>query len=213
MKKCNCQTKQKAHSENAFDGVRPTIGVMGGASPLELDPDIMKKAEIIGREIAKHDCILITGATTGYPYYAAKGCKETCGFSVGISPAKGLWEHIEKYHLPTDYMDVIIYTASGFNARNATNISSSNAVITIGGRAGTLNEFTAAYDTGKIIGILKGSGGISDGVDEILKFCYKKDSKAILIQESDPVALVKKVYKHLVERKEQIQVEADQTVI
>lgn len=185
---------------------------MGGASPLEINPYVARRAEIIGREIAKHGYVLITGATTGYPFYACKGAQAEGGLSVGISPAKNLSEHLERYKLPAGYMDVIIYTASGFNARNATNISSSDAIITVGGRAGTLNEFTAAYDTGKIIGILKHSGGISDGIDEILKHCKKKDSSAIIFQEEDPVLLVQKVVEQL-EKRSNGHVESDQTVI
>ncbi len=192
--------------------VRDTIGVMGGASPQEIDPAVARKAEEIGREIARQGYVLITGATTGYPFYACKGAQGEGGLSIGISPAKNLHEHLERYHLPAGYMDVIVYTASGFNARNATNISTSNAIITIGGRAGTLNEFTAAYDTGKIIGVLHSSGGISDGIQDILKHCKKKSSTAVIIEDDDPVALVKKVVVEL-EKRDREQVDFDQTVI
>jgi len=189
-----------------------TIGVMGGASPLELHPKVVANAEELGREIARLGCIIVTGATTGYPLFAAKGAKEEGGFSVGISPAKGFYDHVEEYKLPVDYMDVIIYTAAGFNARNATNISTSHAVITVGGRAGTLNEFTAAYDTGKVIGVLKGSGGISDGIDEILKHCKKKGSSAVIIQEKDPIKLVQRVLGEL-RKRDAHPVDEHQTVI
>ena len=192
--------------------LKDTIGVMGGASPQEIEPCVARKAEEVGREIARQGYVLITGATTGYPFYACKGAQEMGGLSVGISPAKNLYEHLERYKLPAGYLDVIIYTAAGFNARNATNISSSNAIITIGGRAGTLNEFTAAYDTGKIIGILKGTGGISEGIGDILKHCEKKNSTAIVIQDTNPVRLVRRVVQEM-QKRDRNPVDFDQTVL
>jgi hypothetical protein len=62
-------------------------------------------------------------------------------------------------------------------------------VIIFGGGMGALNEFTIAYDEGKIIGILTGSGGVADHIDEIVAFC-KKPTISRLYFEADPLALI-----------------------
>ncbi|MFV2004813.1 MAG: protein containing YHS domain protein, partial [Gammaproteobacteria bacterium] len=59
-------------------------------------------------------------------------------------------------------------------------------------RSGTLGEFSIAYDEGKLIGVLQGTGGIADTLPEIVKN-IEKDTGASLIYESDPVQLVEKL--------------------
>jgi hypothetical protein len=46
--------------------MRITIGVMGSAGGL-LDEEASSKLETLGRAIAEHDCILITGGCQAYP--------------------------------------------------------------------------------------------------------------------------------------------------
>jgi predicted Rossmann-fold nucleotide-binding protein len=68
---------------------------------------------------------------------------------VGISPAHSLEEHQERYGLPRQGSDVVIYTGFGYKGRNVVNIRSSDIVVILRGSIGTLNEFTIAYDEGK----------------------------------------------------------------
>ncbi len=164
------------------------IGVMGTASET-VHPKYQRKAYEIGRHIALQDCVIVTGACPGLPYWAARGCKEAGGFSVGISPGLSLDEHIHKYHAPADQYDVLVFTGSGLMGRELTNIRTSDLVIVIGGRSGTLGEFAIAYDEGKLIGVLKNSGGISDEIERIVRLCHKKTS-AKLVYDRDPDRLV-----------------------
>ena len=66
-----------------------------------------------------------------------------------------------------------------------------DAGIIIGGRIGTLNEFTNLYDMIKVIGALKGSGGTADLIPKILEEAKKKGGTVII--EEDPKILVDKV--------------------
>ena len=75
-------------------------------------------AKELGREIASQGAVLVTGATTGFPFWAAMGAKEAGGISIGISPAANEREHVETYKLPLDYMDLIIYTGFGYPGRD-----------------------------------------------------------------------------------------------
>lgn len=128
-----------------------------------------KKAFEIGQEIVQQDGIVVTGATTGAPYLAAKGAKEAGGMSIGISPAASYAAHIKSYHLPTDVFDLIIYTGFDYSGRNLILTKAADAVVIVCGGFGTLNEFTIALEDGKPIGVLTGSCGVSDEIYGLLQ--------------------------------------------
>jgi len=162
---CSEQCKEKflARPQTFLDkapGMRITVGVMGSADN-EQPQQAKGIAYALGQAIAKRNFVLITGACPGLPYECARGATNAGGLSVGISPALSLDEHVHKYHSPSDCFDVIIYTGSGLMGREVTNIRSSDMVLILGGRSGTLGEFAIAYDEGKLIGVLEGSGGIT----------------------------------------------------
>jgi uncharacterized protein (TIGR00725 family) len=170
---------------------RVKIGVMG-ASGGELQPEekarLITLAEQLGTAIADRNCVLITGATTGLPDMVSRAARKNGGLTVGISPAETLEEH-ERLGLPPDGAEIIIHTGFGFKGRNVVNIRSSDIVIIFGGATGTLNEFTIAYDEGKVVGILEGSGGIAGHIKEILAFCHKP-TRARLVYGSEPGKLL-----------------------
>lgn len=126
-------------------------------------------AEAAGAALAKMGYTLMTGATIGLPNYAAEAYKAAGGImSVGISPASSKIEHVLKYRLPTEAYDTILYTGLHYVGRDALLINSSDAVISIGGRLGTLHEFTIAMETDTPIGFLQGAGGVSEEINAIL---------------------------------------------
>lgn len=167
------------------------ICVSGAAVTDHCAPDSMEKTKELGREIVRQGCVLTTGATIGVPLWAAIGAKEEGGFSIGLSPAYSEIEHVKKYRLPTDYFDIIIYTGFGYSGRNLFLTRASDAVITVCGRIGTLNEFTIAFEDRKPIGILVETGGIADEIEEIVRECKRPNSK--IVYDSDPKKLIKKV--------------------
>ena len=173
------------------------IGVMGSAQgPTIKVQENIRKAIAVGQEIAEAGCILVTGACPGLPDEAAFGARNKGGLTMGVSPAFSEKEHVEIYHSPTDNFDIIIYTGMGLMERDLINIRSSDAIIILGGGVGTLNEFTVAYDDGKVVGVLTGSGGVSDHIDEILKICDREVTEGVIF-DSDPKALVEKVVTYL----------------
>ena len=167
------------------------IGVMGGAGH-DIPPAFLDKAKEVGRAIAQANCVLITGACPGIPLAAAEGAKRSGGFVVGISPGLSLDEHAYKYESPTAFHDVLIFTGSGLMGREVVNIRSSDIVIFAGVSSGTLGELAIAYDEGKLIGILSGTGGISDFAEQILSAC-KKATGARDVKNSDANSLVREL--------------------
>ncbi len=174
------------------------IGVMG-SSEIPKDKILINKAREIGKEIARHNCILVNGATTGMPNEAAIGCKEEDGFILGISPACDLNEHKKEYGLPYKEYNAIIFTGFGFNLRNILNIRTSDALVFLRGSLGTLNEFTIAYEDAKVIGVLEKMGGISEFFDELIQITHKKTG-AKIIYESNPKKLIRKLVQEVKKR-------------
>jgi uncharacterized protein (TIGR00725 family) len=154
-------------------------------------PDAPAKSEKLGYYLAKHDIVIVTGDTTGMPFHAAKGAKQAGGYTVGISPASSYREHVRKYHLPHRYTDFVMYTGFGYSGRNLLFIRSTDAVIFVCGRIGTLNEFTIAFEDKKPIGILTGTGGVSEEIDHLLTISER--GRQNIVFDDDPERLVKKV--------------------
>ena len=170
------------------------ICVSGAAETGHCVPNALETAKAIGAEIAQRGAVLLTGATTGFPYWAAIGCKEAGGYSVGISPAHNEEEHVEKYKLPLDYMDVILYTGGGMSIRDMLLTQASDAVIIGCGRIGTLHEFTVAFENNKPIGIVDGAGGTADLIRSVLDSSNRAADNPNIVFESSPKLLLDKLY-------------------
>jgi uncharacterized protein (TIGR00725 family) len=174
------------------------IGVMGSATGT-LSERHRRIAYDLGRAIAKEGCITITGACPGLPLESAKGASGAGGLVVGISPGLSEWEHVNKYHSPIEHHDVLIFTGSGLMGREVVNIRSSDIVIIIGGRSGTLGEFSIAYDEGKLIGVIQGTGGIASEIKNIVSIVRKRTG-AKVIYGTNPQDLVKKLIAYYCKR-------------
>ncbi|MCT4591975.1 MAG: hypothetical protein N4A36_01130 [Candidatus Gracilibacteria bacterium] len=180
------------------------IGVMGSAQGPSIEGKTnIEKAEELGKEIAKQNCILVNGACPGLPDDAARGAKGEGGFCMGISPAFSMREHMEKFDSPVESYDIILFTGMGLMERDIVNIRSSDAIITVGGGIGTLNEFTVAFDEGKVVGVLTGTSGISDNIPHIIELCNRELTDNVVF-DSDPEILVKKVIDKLKNTKQTI---------
>jgi predicted Rossmann-fold nucleotide-binding protein len=73
--------------------------ISGAAETSHCSPDALEKAKELGREVVRQNAVLVTGATTGEPYWGAIGAKEQGGFVIGLSPASSELEHVKKYNL------------------------------------------------------------------------------------------------------------------
>ena len=178
--------KQKGNGEVVH--LRISVGVMGSAGG-DLGRETLDKAYRMGQEIARRGCVLITGACPGLPHQAVLGARAEGGTVVGISPALNFEEHAMKYASPYHGYDAIIYTGSGLMGREIENIRSCDMVIFMGGRSGTLGEFAIAYDEAKVIGVLKGTGGITDKLETIISF-IQKNTGAQVVYSEDPDELL-----------------------
>jgi len=170
-----------------------TIAISGTADGTFLDQSVLDEAVKIGTEVARQGAVLISGATTGIPLWAAKGAREAGGLSIGLSPALSKKEHIEKWGLPTDFMDVIMYVGGGYPFRDIQMVRSADAIAIGPGRIGTLHEFTVAFEDNKPIGILTGPWDTDDEIKMILEKSHRAKDNQKIIYDADPSKLVKRL--------------------
>ena len=167
------------------------VGVMGSAeTERPVSNDLRQRAIALGQAVASHDAILLTGGTTGLVYVVGKAAHDAGVFHVGVSPGSSETEHVERYKLPTNACDLLIYTGFGLKGRNVVLVRSCDVVLFIGGAMGSLNEFTIAHDEGKVIGCLTGTGGVADEADYLLQK-FSKRTGACVLQNDDPERLLK----------------------
>jgi uncharacterized protein (TIGR00725 family) len=196
--------ENKAKTAGAYQ-LKYKIAVSGAAETEFMPPDLMEKVTKLGRLVAGHNMVLVTGATTGAPFWAAKAAKEAGGIVIGISPAATKREHVEVYHLPLEYHDLIIYVGGGYSERNLIFTRAADAIITVGGRTGTLNEFTDAFEDKKPQGVLLHGGGVTDDLEKILHDAHRGMGKVVF--DTDPTALFKKVAKMVEEDEKELEIE------
>ena len=165
--------------------------VSGAAETGHCGIDAYDKGLALGREIAKYSAILITGATTGFPLWAAMGAKEVGGFVLGFSPASTEKEHIETFNLPVEYHDIIVYTGFGYPGRDLILARSSDAVFFGCGRIGTIHEFTISFEDQKPIGIYEADWGTDEVIKSILQNGHRSNDRIAF--DTDPKKLVKRV--------------------
>ena len=164
------------------------VGVMGSAEEAA-SSKIGELSHSLALEIVRRDLVLLTGATTGLIYSIGKAVRNAGGLHIGISPGANEREHVDHYHLPADACDVIVYTGFGLKGRNVVLVRSSDLVLFVAGSIGSLNEFTIAYDEGKIIGCLTGTGGVADEVRRIVD-SLRKQTHSRIVYDEDPHLLI-----------------------
>lgn len=115
----------------------PRIGVIGAAA---CPPNIYQVAYDIGRLIAINKFVLISGGLGGVMEGVSRGAFENGGITVGILPTKD----------PSDanpYITIPVPTGIGY-ARNVIVVQSSQIVIAVDGKMGTLSEIAIALKLG-----------------------------------------------------------------
>jgi len=99
-------------------------------------------ARRLGGLIAKEGWILLNGGrASGIMEASARGAKENGGLTIGILPGNDpAWA--------SEYIDIPILTGIGF-ARNYINVLTSQVVVALPGRTGTISEIALALNIGK----------------------------------------------------------------
>ncbi len=197
----------KVHSHIVTDikkaYITPKIGVSATADGSYLTQEITEIAKDLGKEIVEHGAIVVTGASTGFPYWSSMGAKQAGGLSIGYSPASTPKEHTDVYRLPLDYMDLITFTGFGYPGRDIIFTRSCDAIIIGPGRIGTIHEFTISFEDKKPLGILKGPGWETDEVIQfIIEKSHREGDNPYVVFDDNPRKLVSKMIELINKKRE-----------
>lgn len=138
------------------------IGVIGYAGLEEYAKDkkpergIYEIAEKVGFLLGKAGAIVVTGGKSGIMESAARGAKDAGGTTIGV--IKG-----NQRFTSNEYTDVEVLSGmsvDGFDELLLVNMC--DALIIVGGGAGTLEEIAIAYRNKKPMVAIRGTGGWAD---------------------------------------------------
>jgi hypothetical protein len=127
---------------------RPVVAVIGNS---RATADALRVAEELGRLVVERGWRLVTGGLGGVMEAASRGAHrapayregDVIGILPGSDPALG-----------NRWVDIVIPTGLG-HARNVLVVATADAVVAIGGGAGTLSEMALAWQLGRpLIGLL-----------------------------------------------------------
>jgi len=174
-------------TEIARSGRLYTIGVIGpgvhdGAGPLA--PTTERLAEAVGRAIAQQGAVTVTGGPGGVMEAAARGARDAGGLTLGLLPGLDATD-------ANAYLDIALTTGLG-RGRNLVLARGCDALVMVGGGAGTLNEVTIAYAERITVVIVLCSGGWADRLPPVLvegRYLDERRRTPIVVAD-DPEAAV-----------------------
>ena len=127
-------------------GRRTQVSVIGSG-------DHEEAALEVGRLLAGHGCVVITGGLGEVMAWAFRGAREAGGPTIAIVPGES---HAEA----NEWADHVVVTGIG-HARNLAVAASGDAVIAIGGSWGTLAEIGFAMRLGRPVVVLEGGPAVA----------------------------------------------------
>jgi uncharacterized protein (TIGR00725 family) len=135
---------------------RPLIAVCGAAAP---SPATAAAAEALGRALVDRGCRVITGGRGGVMAAASRGARASAtwqdGDVLGLLPGADARD-------ANPWVDVALPTGLG-HARNTLLVAMADAVVAVGGGAGTLSEIALAWAHDKPVAALDtGEGWASE---------------------------------------------------
>ena len=133
-----------------------------------------EEARCLGGLIAKEGWILLNGGrASGIMEASARGAKENGGLTIGILPGNDpAWA--------SEYIDIPILTGIGF-ARNYINVLTSEVVVTLPGRTGTISEIALALNIGKkVISLNFELGTLFRKYEETKQLIYAKQPEEVI---------------------------------
>jgi uncharacterized protein (TIGR00725 family) len=120
------------------------VAVIGDGDPRGPEAHrLLEWAEEVGTHLARAGAVVVTGGLGGVMLAASRGARSASGETIGILPGDDPAEANEFVHIP-------IATGLGV-VRNLVVVTSSDAVVAVGGRHGTLSEIGLALRMGRSV--------------------------------------------------------------
>ena len=158
------------------------IAIIGSAEEKQ-NVKILNLCKEIGEYMSEKKINIFTGGSLGILGEIVKACDLERIKVTAYSPDEDMDSHNQRFdNLNSKYFSEIKYI-KGFTSRSLEMINDSYGVIVIGGRIGTLSEFTIALEEGKKILVIKNSGGIADHLEYILSVANKEFPNQIIFEQ------------------------------
>jgi len=155
------------------------------ATTYDIPPEhVVEKAKAVARELAKRECVVLTGGNGGLMTIIAKEVNEAGGITVGIL-AKELEDLPCDHPWHNPYNTIEIRSGASFAIRSFVLVNSCDALIVIAGGSGTLTEVAMAYNYGKPIVVLRGTGMIAETLEKSFPDGYLDHRKTTKIVFAD----------------------------
>jgi uncharacterized protein (TIGR00725 family) len=116
------------------------VAVIGGRAA---DPALLEEAHEVGKRLAGHGVVVMTGGLGGVMEAASKGARAAGGLTLGILPGDNASE-------ANPHVSIPVATGLGI-ARNVIIARTADALVAVGGEYGTLSEIAHALQLGKTI--------------------------------------------------------------
>ena len=173
--------------ESISDAYR--IGIIGSSEvdvkSLEYKNVVNKCLELV-RCFSVEKMVLLSGGDDGFTRLIMQEFKNNGGTTIGFFP--GYQE--QHPHFSEEGVSIPIFTGLGYGMRDILMVRTTEAVISVGGGCGTLNELTNAYFYHKPMYTLANTGGWS----QCLENKYMDDRKKVVLKAfDDPQELIKQL--------------------
>ncbi len=171
-----------------------SVGVIGDAG-IERDSEIYLLAQNLGKTLVDNNYRIVNGGMSGIMEAVCKGATEsdnyTDGMVIGIIPGFD-----PKYS--NKYVDVVIPT--GLDTYRNAIVANSDAVVAIGGRAGTLSEMAFAWTFKRMLMAYKihgWSGKLADTkIDDRKRIEWEGDKVFGVSNANEVIEFIKKNLKY-----------------
>ncbi|MGB0925387.1 MAG: hypothetical protein ACPGTS_01620 [Minisyncoccia bacterium] len=145
------------------------IAVFSSASNI-ISKENLKLAQNIGEYLAEKKVSVLTGGCVGLPAVVAERAFHTGAETVAYYPdvsEKELLKNIKIHNndIALHYSEKKFF--NGFTNRSIRMIENADAAIVFNGRFGTLSEFSVAIEEGLQVGVIEGTGGITDEIKNL----------------------------------------------
>lgn len=159
-----------------------------------------KIAQELVQYLAEKNVEVVTGGCSGIPALCIETAHKLGLKTTGYFPVQDQSEYIDRQH-EENIHDIKFYSTahfiSGFTARSLAMIKNVDAAIVLNGRIGTLSEFGIAVEEGLPLGVIEGTGGITDELQRLTKLVKKEFPNNDIIFDSDYKKVVDFLVNHL----------------
>lgn len=160
------------------------IAVFGSAKN-EIPEYVKIICQDIGKDLAEKGVTVVTGGSSGIPGIIVASAFSSGAETFAYSPDKDEIEHSKrKDNLSLDYFKNHKFIP-GFTARSLAMVKDCDGALVVGGRIGTLSEFTIALEEGLSVAVIKDTGGIANHLEYIVNVAEKEFPNQIIIFEDD----------------------------